>query len=91
MTTEHKDLRPSAHKINTACSKLDVSRSTICRMAKAEQIGLIRVGKSATRVTDASLRQALGRRPAVLQPSDLPIMGSQPQKQGKRKMQFIDL
>lgn len=63
--SETKDSLPSAHKISTACSKLDVSRSTIYRMAKAGQLELIRVGKGATRVTDASLRTALGLRSAA--------------------------
>lgn len=76
MTTENKERLPSAHKISTACSKLDVSRSTIYRMAKAGQLELIRVGKSATRVTDASLRKALGRSPSTQEPSDTPILGS---------------
>ena len=65
MQIDTKDQLPPAHKISTACSKLDVSRSTIYRMAKAGQLELIRVGKGATRVTDASLRQVLGLRTAV--------------------------
>ncbi len=62
MNTEPKDQLAPAHKISTACSKLGVSRATIYRMAKAGQLKFIRVGKGATRVTDASLRQVLGER-----------------------------
>ena len=50
---------PLAHRISKACEKLAVSRATIYRLAKAGTIEFVKLGKGSTRITDASLRQAL--------------------------------
>ena len=50
---------PLVHRISTACEKLAVSRATIYRLAKAGTIEFVKLGKGSTRITDASLRQAL--------------------------------
>lgn len=58
MNMDEKSL-PPVHRISTACEKLQISRATIYRMAKAGTIEIIRIGKGASRVTDASLRKLL--------------------------------
>lgn len=53
-TTQHTE-QPLTYRVGTVVKKLDVSRATVYRLAKAGRLKLVKVGTSASGITVESL------------------------------------